>query len=89
MEVRIIMEKIHYTPIGVCSKSMEITVTNGIVEDVVIVGGCSGNLQGISQLVKGMKVEDVIQRLRNIQCGAKTSSCPDQLAHALLQHINN
>lgn len=72
-----------YTPSGVCSRKMVIEVENGIVNDLKVIGGCHGNLQGISSLVKGMKIEDVIARLEGIRCGAKPTSCPDQLARAL------
>lgn len=74
---------INYTPRGVCSRQITITVDNGIVEDVRFTGGCNGNTQGISMLVKGMRVDDVIQRLENINCGGRGTSCPDQLAKAL------
>ena len=72
-----------YRPQGVCSQLMEITVDDGVLEDVKVLGGCSGNLQGIASLVRGMKVADVIQRLDGIRCGTKATSCPDQLAKAL------
>ena len=74
---------IEYTPQGVCSRQMIIEVEDGIVTNVKVIGGCNGNLQGISSLVKGMKVEDVIKRLDGIKCGMKGTSCPDQLAQAL------
>lgn len=74
---------INFTPRGVCSRLITITVENGVVEDVKFTGGCNGNTQGISMLVKGMSVEDVIQRLDNIDCGGRGTSCPDQLAKAL------
>ena len=76
---------IEFTPQGVCSRKMIIEVENGVVTNVTVVGGCNGNLQGISSLVKGMKVEDVIKRLDGIKCGMKGTSCPDQLAQALKQ----
>ena len=76
---------IEFTPQGVCSRKMIIEVENGIVTNVTVVGGCNGNLQGISSLVKGLKVEDVIKRLDGIKCGMKGTSCPDQLAQALKQ----
>ena len=57
-----------YRPQGVCSQLMEITVNEGILEDLQVLGGCSGNLQGIASLVRGMKVEDIIQRLEGIRC---------------------
>lgn len=76
--------KITYTPIGVCSKQINIEVDdNGIVQSVEFIGGCNGNLKGIGALVKGMTVEDVIAKLENIKCGYKSTSCPDQLAKAL------
>ena len=76
---------IEFTPKGVCSRQMIIEVEDGIVTNVKVIGGCNGNLQGISSLVKGMKVEDVIKRLDGIKCGMKGTSCPDQLAQALKQ----
>lgn len=75
--------KYTYTPRGVCSRQMEIDVEDGIVKDLKVIGGCNGNLQGISKLVKGMKIEEVIERLKGIDCGGKGTSCPDQLARAL------
>ena len=72
-----------YTPKGVCSRKMIIEIDDGIVTDVQIMGGCNGNLQGISSLVKGMPVDEVIKRLEGINCGFKDTSCPDQLAKAL------
>lgn len=74
---------ISYQPKGVCSKQMEITVEDGVVTALEISGGCSGNLQGISKLVVGMPVDEVIARLDGIRCGFKKTSCPDQLAQAL------
>ena len=78
---------IDYKTKGVCSKQMLIEVEDGVVQDVQIIGGCHGNLQGISALVKGMKAEDVIARLKGICCGPKATSCPDQLAQALKQAL--
>lgn len=72
-----------YTPHGVCSQRMLIDVENGIVRELKVIGGCNGNLQGISSLVRGMKIEDVIERLSGLNCGNKGTSCPDQLARAL------
>jgi len=62
---------------------MLFTIENDVVVDLKVIGGCSGNLQGISALVKGMKVDDVIKRLEGIRCGMKPTSCPDQFASAL------
>lgn len=79
--------KIAYIPKGVCSKQINIEVEDGIVKSVEYIGGCNGNLKGIGSLVKGMKVEDVIDRLENIKCGMKNTSCPDQLAQALKENF--
>ena len=73
---------IDYQPKGVCSRRMRIEVENGIVKSLEVQGGCYGNLQGISRLVEGMRVDDVIARLEGIRCGFKPTSCPDQLAQA-------
>lgn len=62
-------------------------VEDGIVTALSFVGGCNGNLKGISNLVVGMKVEDVINRLEGITCGFKSTSCPDQLACALKEYV--
>ena len=78
---------IDYKTKGVCSKQMIIEVEDGVVQNVQIIGGCHGNLQGISALVKGMKPEDVIARIEGICCGPKSTSCPDQLAQALKQAL--
>ena len=74
---------IQYKPQGVCSRAFEIQVEDGIIQSVQVVGGCDGNLKGISSLLKGMKVEDAIQRMEGIRCGPRATSCPDQLAQAL------
>ncbi len=74
---------IDYIPRGVCSRSFHIEVEDGTIQDIQVVGGCSGNLQGISSLLRGMKVEQAIDRLEGIRCGAKQTSCPDQIAKAL------
>ena len=72
-----------YRPQGVCSQLMEVEVEDGKIRRVEVVGGCSGNLQGISRLVVGMDVEEAISRMEGIRCGYKPTSCPDQLAKAL------
>jgi uncharacterized protein (TIGR03905 family) len=76
------METVYKTE-GTCSTHIELTVEDGVVRKVAFWGGCNGNLQGISHLVNGMKAEDVIARLEGIKCGAKSTSCPDQLCKAL------
>lgn len=75
--------KYEYTPVGVCSRKIYLEVNDGKVENIEFIGGCNGNLKGIAELVKGMDVEDVIERLEGITCGAKPTSCPAQLAEAL------
>lgn len=75
----------HYTykTKGTCSSQIDLEVENGVVQEVKFTGGCNGNTKGISSLVKGMKVEDVIARCQGIRCGLRPTSCPDQLATAL------
>lgn len=72
-----------YKPTGVCSQAIDIELDGDIIQSVSFVGGCNGNLQGIAALVKGMKAQDAIDKLRGIKCGFKSTSCPDQLAKAL------
>lgn len=72
-----------YQTKGTCSRQINFEVENGIIGGVSFVGGCNGNLKGISSLVKGMKVEDAIAKLDGIKCGTKNTSCPDQFAQAL------
>ena len=67
---------------------MDIEVEDGKIESVKITGGCSGNLQGISSLLKGMDVDEAISRMEGIRCGIKATSCPDQIAQALKQYKN-
>lgn len=74
---------IEYRPRGVCSQLMRVTVEDGIVQDVQVLGGCNGNLKGIMSLVKGMRAEDVVEKLEGIRCGMKPTSCPDQLSKAI------
>lgn len=78
---------IRYRPRGVCSSLLEIEVEEGIVRSIQVMGGCSGNLQGIARLVEGMPVEEVVRRLEGIRCGMKATSCPDQIAQALKQAL--
>lgn len=78
-----------YKPNGVCSYEMIIEVEEDIVKKVTIVGECAGNTVGVSKLVEGMKIDEVIKRLKGIPCGYKGTSCPDQLARALEEIKNN
>lgn len=77
-----------YQPSGVCSKLIRVDVHDDVVHNVEFIGGCSGNLQGISSLIKGMSVDEAISRVEGIRCGGKSTSCPDQLAKALKQATN-
>ena len=71
---------------GTCARAIEFEVENNIVKSIQFVGGCDGNLKGISKLVIGMNIDDVIERLNGIKCGNKNTSCPDQLANALMEY---
>lgn len=75
--------KFSYTPQGVCAKKIDLEIEDGIIVDVAFTGGCNGNTSGICRLVKGAKIDDVIDRLKGTICGVKKTSCPDQLAKAL------
>ena len=72
-----------FRPRGVCSQMMDIDVEDNKLVKLKVMGGCSGNLQGISRLVEGMDIDEVIARLDGIRCGFKNTSCPDQLSKAL------
>ena len=72
-----------YKTKGTCSTKIELDVENGIVKEIAFWDGCNGNLQGISRLVTGMPVSEVITRLEGIRCGTRSTSCPDQLCRAL------
>ena len=76
-----------YKTKGTCSTMIDVELKDGVIDSVKFTGGCNGNLQGISALVKVMKPEEAISRLKGIRCGFKPTSCPDQLAHALEEMI--
>lgn len=81
--------KYTYNTSGTCSRTIEFEILDdNTINEVTFSGGCHGNLQGISALVKGMKVTDAISRLRGIDCRGRGTSCPDQLARALEQTLN-
>lgn len=80
------MEKISYTPSGVCSRKIDIEVENDTIVSAKISGGCAGNTQGVTRLLIGMNVDEAIERLDGIRCGFKSTSCPDQLAKALKEY---
>lgn len=82
------MEKtITYKTHGTCSRAIEIKLDGDIVQSVKFIGGCDGNTHGIASLVRGMNINDVIERLAGIKCGFKSTSCPDQLASALKEEL--
>lgn len=77
----------NYLPSGVCSRSITIDIDeNDVIQSVTFFGGCNGNLKGISALVTGLKADDVIEKLKEIKCGFKQTSCPAQLAVALSEY---
>lgn len=75
-----------FRPKGVCSQNMDIEIEDNKLVRLKVMGGCSGNLQGISRLVEGMDIDEVINRLSGLRCGFKSTSCPDQLAKALIMY---
>lgn len=79
---------VEYKTSGTCSRMITVDVEDGIVIDCKISGGCHGNTQGVASLVKGMRAEEAISRLKGIKCGFKSTSCPDQLACALQEAIS-
>ncbi len=79
------MSKLHYTTTGTCSRAIDIELENGIIRSASFTGGCNGNTQGVAKLVEGMSAEEAIKKLSGIKCGFKNTSCPDQLAKALIQ----
>ncbi len=79
------LKSLQYRTQGTCSALINVVVDGDVIYDVEFIGGCSGNLSGIRQLVKGMKIDDVISKLQGIKCGSKPTSCPDQLAKCLTE----
>ena len=75
-----------YTPQGVCSMQMIFEIDNGIIQNLKIIGGCPGNTVGVSRLVEGRTVDEVIEMLKGIPCGKRQTSCPDQVAKALNEY---
>ena len=83
------MKTYTFQPRGVCSREMRVDLDDqGVIQDLQVMGGCSGNLQGIASLVQGMAAREAIERLKGIRCGSKSTSCPDQLALGLEQILN-
>lgn len=78
-----------YIPRGVCSRKMILDIEDNKLVSLEVIGGCNGNLKGISSLVKGMDIDEVIEKLDGITCGGRPTSCPGQLAEALKAYKNN
>lgn len=79
------MSILKFKPRGVCSSEIQIDASNGRINNITFIGGCNGNLQGIASLVSGCEISDIVAKLRGIQCKGRPTSCPDQLAKALLE----
>ena len=81
---------ISYETQGTCSKMIDVTCDeNDVIQQVFFLGGCNGNLQGITSLVRGMKTDEILSRLNGIRCGYKNTSCPDQLCRAIEETLKS
>lgn len=83
------LKTIQYQTQGTCCALMNVVLDDNKIYDVEFYGGCNGNLQGIRKLIIGMDINDVIEKLQGIKCGAKTTSCPDQLSRCLSEYKNS
>jgi len=83
------VEKFTYIPKGVCSRQFDFEVEGDIIKNVRIIGGCPGNLLGISRILVGMNVKQVIDAFSGVRCGGKMTSCPDQIARGLANHFQS
>lgn len=83
------IKHIDFKTSGTCSRMVSIDVEDDVIVNCSFVGGCAGNTAGVAALVKGMRVDEAIERLKGIRCGFKQTSCPDQLARALEQALSN
>ena len=82
-------KKVTFYPEDVCSVMIEAELDGDIIKDVVFTGGCNGNLKGISRLIRGMRAQDVIDKLEGTRCGDNHTSCPDQLSKALKKALES
>ena len=82
------LKSFQYETEGTCCALMNVVLEDDRIYDVEFIGGCSGNLSGIRELIKGMKIDDVIEKLNGIKCGSKPTSCPDQLSKCLIEYKN-
>lgn len=80
------MEVYQYKPRGVCSTNIKLEIEDNKLIDIFVTGGCSGNLEGIRRLIKGMDLDTIILKLKGTKCGFKETSCPDQIAMAILEY---
>ena len=80
--------RFEYHTEGTCSRNIILDMDGDTIENVQFIGGCNGNLKGLSSLIKGQKAQDVIDRVKGIKCGPKSTSCPDQLALALEAYLS-
>lgn len=81
--------KYTYIPKGVCSNKIEFDINDKIISNVKIYGGCPGNAIGVSKLVEGKSIDEIYNSLKGVRCGNKPTSCPDQLAIAIMEAYNN
>lgn len=80
------MKNFSYKTSGTCSKLINFSLDeDNTIHNVEFIGGCNGNLQGISRLIEGQKAQNVIERCQGIHCGMRPTSCPDQLSKALTE----
>ena len=82
-------KRIEYKTSGTCSRMVVVEIDDGVVTDCSFVGGCAGNTVGVATLVKGLKDEEAVNRLKGIRCGFKPTSCPDQLARAIEKALSS
>lgn len=80
------LKSIQYRTHGTCCALMNVVLDGDKIYDIDFMGGCNGNLKGIRELIKGMKIDDVINKLKGITCGSKSTSCPDQLSRCLIEY---
>lgn len=78
-----------FIPKGVCSRQINLNIEDGKIQNCEFIGGCNGNLKGICQLIKGLPITEVIEKLEGTTCNNKSTSCPDQLAQALKEYENS
>ena len=83
------MAKYTYRPTGVCSSRIDFEIEDGILKNVQFTRGCNGNTQGIAALANGMRAEEVVARLKGTNCNGRGTSCPDQLARAIEEHLSS